>query len=545
MTSMGRSFSIRGRVLEVTRGTITSAEVVVRDGQIVEMRPTDETSGPIIAPCFVDAHVHLESSKVHPAHFERAAVVWGTGATVSDPHEIANVLGVAGVEYMIEAVRALALRVALGVPSCVPASHLETSGATLGPDAVDGLLEQLPFLAEVMAFPAVLGGDPGVLAKIASAKRRGKPVDGHAPGLRGEDAARYAAAGISTDHECTTLEEALDKIAAGMKILIREGSAAKNLKALLPLFFKFPDALMLCTDDLEPYDLVRGHINLLVRRVIAAGVDPIVAWRAASLTPVMHYGLELGLLRVGDPADFMLLDDLESVVPTATYLRGELVAQDGKCLLPQPPPPAIVNRFECRPIDTGALAVRARGERMRLIVIHDGQLVTSEGAVTPTVRDGMVVSDPARDVLKLAVVNRYAEAPPALGFVSGFGLRRGALASSVAHDSHNIVAVGATDDELRRAINAVIEARGGIAFVDGDNVRLLPLPIAGLMSDRSAPEVAESLTSINDAVRAAGCPLTAAFMTLSFLALSVIPSLKLSDKGLVDPVDAKTVDLFL
>ena len=546
---MPASFSVTGRVVDLHERTIRSATVHVADGTIARIEPATDVPDQTILPGFVDAHVHVESAMLPPSEFARAAVPHGTVATVSDPHEIANVLGVEGVEYMIADGNQVPFHFAFGAPSCVPATPFETSGATLGPDAVAALLDRddVPYLSEMMNYPGAIARDPDVMAKIEAARSRRKPVDGHAPGVQGEDARAYAAAGIDTDHECVTIEEARDKLDAGMKIAIREGSAAKNFDALIPLMNEAPDRLLFCSDDRHPDALVRSHIDGLVRRALARGYDRFDVLRAACLRPVTHYGLDVGLLREGDPADFIVVNDLEeSLTVQRTYVEGTLVAENGTTHIERVPS-ATVNRFAAEPVDANAFRVSAEGSRMRVIDAADNQLTTDEALVETPVEDGHAVADPSRDLLKLAVVNRYAnERPPAVAFIRGFGLERGALASSVAHDSHNIVAVGTSDAALAEAVNAVVEAQGGISVAADGAAETLPLPIAGLMSDRPAGEVARRYTDLSQIVQDdLGSRMDAPFMTLSFMALLVIPQLKLSDQGLFDGTAFDFVDLFV
>lgn len=536
--SAGETFAVSGHIVDLHSGKVFPGEVRVADGRISALVPGGAGAGRFLIPGFVDAHVHIESSLLAPAEFSRAATAHGTVATVSDPHEIANVLGVEGVLYMIAESRRGALKTFYGAPSCVPATGFETAGAVLDAAAVENLLAQpdIFYLSEVMNYPGVLQGDPDLLAKLASAKSCGKPIDGHAPGLRGDEAARYAGAGITTDHECSAAEEARDKIAAGMKILIREGSAARNFAALEPLIMEFPDQSMFCSDDLHPDALLAGHIDRLVRRAVAAGVPPLTALRVACRNPVEHYRLPVGLLREGDPADFLLVEDLKDFRVLETYIRGRRVAAGGRSLLPYQAP-QILNRFAAAPIAPESLRVpveRNRPVRVHVIAIEDGQLLTRREIAALSPAGGSLVSDATQDVLKIAVLNRYHPAPPAVGFVRNFGLKRGAIASSVAHDSHNVIAVGTTDEELCRAINLVVAHRGGVCAVGGTMEKILPLPVAGLMSEREASEAAALYAGIEAAARALGSPLRAPLMTLSFLALLVIPELKLSDRGLFD-----------
>lgn len=533
------SGTLRANVVDIEARRIVVAEVRWADGRIIalDVRGPQRHGLPYLVPGFIDAHVHIESSLLPPTEFARLAVRHGTVACVSDPHEIANVLGVDGVHWMLAEARRTPFHFLFGAPSCVPATPFETAGAVLDADAVAGLLDTagIGYLSEVMNFPGVLAGDAQLAAKIAAAWSRGLPVDGHAPGLVGDDAARYAAAGIGTDHECATLAEATGKIRAGMKILIREGSAARNFAALHPLIGSHPGQVMFCSDDRHPDDLVRGHINALAARAIGHGHDVFAVLEAACLTPQRHYGLQLGRLRVGDRMNAALVHDLARLRVLATWLDGVLVAENGVTLLPRTPC-LPVNRFAAEAVTAAALRLPDPGGDCRVIVAEDGQLLTREQRVTPVVRDGFIVPSPADDVLLLAVVNRYRAAAPARALVRGFGLRRGALASSVAHDSHNVIAVGCDEESLAAAINGVISTHGGLAVAAGGVlVDMLPLPVAGLMSDGDGDAVAAHYAKLLLAARSyLGSPLRSPFMTLSFMALLVIPELKLSDQGLFD-----------
>ena len=496
-------------------------------------------------PGFVDAHIHVESSMLLPSEFARIAVQHGTVATISDPHEIANVCGIDGVELMLQNADQVNFKFMFGAPSCVPATQFETAGAALDATAVAKLLsdDRIGYLSEVMDFPAVLRRDPEVMAKIEAAKRVNKPVDGHAPGLRGEDAANYIAAGISTDHECFTLEEALDKIAAGCKIAIREGSAARNFDALVSLIDTHPQLCMLCSDDKHPDEFLLGHINQLAARAVAAGCDLMNVLTVACLNPVDHYGLKVGTLRVGDPADFIVVKDLENFEILSTYIDGQQVFGDGKCQIPSTST-STINQFVAAPISADQLKVTAESETIRVIEAIDGQLITHSKTFPGKVESGLVVSDVQRDLLKIVVVNRYTQSPPAIAFVHGFGLKSGALASSVAHDSHNVIAVGISDEDITAAINGVIETEGGLSFSTAGKTDVLPLPVAGLMAVDPCDVVAEKYTQLDGAAKAAGTTLRAPYMTLSFMALLVIPSLKLSDRGLFDGDKFDFVSLF-
>ncbi len=527
---------------------IYPAQVIVEGERVVsveELAPDAAIDAGFIMPGFIDAHVHVESSMLPPREFARVAVRHGTVATVSDPHEIANVLGEAGIAYMLDEASRACMPIAFGVPSCVPATAFETSGGRLDASAVARLLadERLGYLAEMMNWPGVRAGDPEVAAKIAAARAAGKPVDGHAPGLRGDDAARYAAAGITTDHECFTLDEAREKARVGMKILLREGSAARNLEALWPIVREYPQLAMFSTDDAHPDDLLCGHIDRIVARCIAHGLDLFDVLRAACVHPVAHYRLPTGLLRTGDRADFIVVDDLIEFRVRQTVIAGTLVARDG-CSLVAHVAASTPNRFReatltARDFIIAVGAKSAAGNAsaavtVRAIEAHDGQLVTGEVHLAVTPSAGVLEPDASSDLLLLAVCNRYVEAQPALAFVKGFGLRTGAIATSVAHDSHQVIAVGASREAIARAVNAVFAAKGGLVIASDAGIDRLPLPIAGLMSDRSAEEVAADYQRLTAQARQIGSQLRAPFMTLSFMALLVIPALKLSDRGLFD-----------
>ncbi|MBS1945929.1 MAG: adenine deaminase [Bacteroidetes bacterium] len=526
---------IRGNLVDIPARRMYAAEVAVEHGRIAWIKEINEAVQGFILPGFVDAHVHVESSMLIPSEFARLAVTHGTVATVSDPHEIGNVLGVEGVAFMIANGKKTPFHFFFGAPSCVPATVFETAGDSIDAAQVGALLEQpeILYLSEMMNFPGVLHGDAEVLAKIAHAHRLGKPVDGHAPGLRGEEARRYIAAGISTDHECFTAEEALDKLKHGMKILIREGSAAKNFEALIDLLRDHPTEMMFCSDDKHPDSLVEGHINDLCARAVAKGIDVYKVLQAACVNPVEHYKLPIGRLREGDAADLIVVEDLVKFRVRQTYLNGNLVAENGRSLLARVPE-GQPNRFNCTPKIPKDFAMPATGDELLAITALDGQLITGKERMAPKVENGLAIADPARDLLKIAVVNRYKDAPPALGWIKHFGLKRGAIAGSVAHDSHNIVAVGTNDDDLCAAINLIIEARGGVSLADGASTNILPLPVAGIMTDADAYEVARAYSKIDAQAKALGSTLGAPYMTLSFMALLVIPHLKMSDLGLFD-----------
>ncbi|UFH57464.1 adenine deaminase [Spirosoma sp. KNUC1025] len=540
---------ITANILNLFDQAIYYGTITVANGRIshIQRLGPERPGEAYVLPGFVDAHVHIESSLLTPPQFARLAVVHGTVATVSDPHEIGNVLGVAGVNYMIEEARRVPFKFMFGAPSCVPATTFETAGAAISVQDVRQLLamKEIGYLAEMMNFPGVLNQDADVLAKIALAKAFNKPVDGHAPGLMGDDAQRYIDAGISTDHECFTYEEGLDKARRGMHILIREGSAARNFEVLIPLLSQFPTQIMFCSDDKHPDTLAEGHINQLVVRALDKGHSLWNVLRAACLNPVLHYRLPVGLLREGDPADYVVVDTLTDFRVQQTVINGQIVAENGQSNIPDLRSEH-VNQFHCSPKKPEEFLVTVDQSDsagiIRVIEALDGQLITNELLLEPKEENGRIVADVERDILKLVVVNRYQNVPPAVAFIKNFGLKQGAIASSVGHDSHNITAVGCDDESLCRAINLVIEAKGGLSAVGGANNekalpvdKLLPLPVAGLMTDSGGYDVATRYSSLDQFTRQElKSTLAAPFMTLSFMALLVIPYLKLSDKGLFD-----------
>ncbi|HMK05175.1 MAG TPA: adenine deaminase [Ferruginibacter sp.] len=534
------SFKIQGNIVDILARDIFFGELTVTDGKIasIERLPTQnsepETENYIL-PGFIDSHVHIESSMLVPSEFAKLAVVHGTVATISDPHEIANVCGMAGVEFMIDNGKTVPFKFHFGAPSCVPATNFETAGATLNAADVDSLLQkkEISYLSEMMNFPGVLQGDEEVLIKIAVAKKYGKPVDGHAPGLRGEAAKKYIDAGISTDHECFTAEEALDKLNYGMKILIREGSAAKNFEALIGLMNDHHNMMMFCSDDKHPDSLAEGHINQLCARAVAKGIDTFKVLQAACINPVQHYKMNVGLLKAGDAADLTIVKDLVDFKVVQTYIDGVLVAEAGRSKI-KTERSALINNFNCHEKTTHDLKIKYNHEeQIAVIEALDGQLITNKISAVPGIVNDEIVSDVENDILKIVVVNRYKNAPVAKAFIKNFGLKHGAIASSVAHDSHNIVAVGTDDESLMRAVNLVIREEGGVSAVYNAIEKVLGLPVAGLMSNEDGYKVAADYTAIDKMVKEEmGSTLSAPFMTLSFMALLVIPHLKLSDMGL-------------
>lgn len=527
---------ISGQIVDVRNRRIYKGEITVSDNRIVSIQEKETVTDQFILPGFIDSHVHVESSMLVPSEFARLAVVHGTVATVSDPHEIGNVMGVEGVEYMIENGKQVNFKFNFGAPSCVPATTFETAGAEITPEEVEYLLKkpEIKYLAEMMNWPGVLFNDETVYEKLNIAKRLGKPIDGHAPGLRGEQSEQYIKAGISTDHECFTADEARDKLKHGMKIAIREGSAAKNFEALVELFGEAPEMLMFCSDDKHPDNLVESHIDDLVKRTLAKGHELFDVLQAACITPIDHYKLDVGALQEGDFADFITIDNLDHFNIQSTYINGELVAKNGKSNIPRVNN-AVINQFNCDPITTSAIQVKATSDKVNVIEALDGQLITN-CLELDTLKDenGFAVSDVNQDMLKMVVVNRYNNADPAIAFIKNFNLKEGALASSVGHDSHNIIAVGVDDESIVAAINLIIKAKGGVSAVSKNKEQILPLPVAGIMSAGDGYEIAESYTKIDKMTKEMGSTLVSPFMTLSFMALLVIPNLKLSDLGLFD-----------
>src|SRR5690625_48192 len=524
---------VRGTILDVINRRIYNGAIEIRDGRIHTIHETDDVPRQFIIPGFVDSHIHIESTMLVPSEFARAAVRHGTVATVSDPHEIANVCGLEGIDFMIDNGNQVPFKFYFGAPSCVPATPHETAGAALTAGDVADLLDRddIHYLSEMMNWPGVLNGDEEVAAKIRAALSRGKPVDGHAPGLKGERAAAYARAGITTDHECVTREEAEDKIRHGMLIAIREGSAARNYEALLPLLGDHPGKVMFCSDDLHPDDLLRGHMNTLAATALTRGHELFDLLYAFCVLPVKHYNMDVGLLQTGDPADMAVVADPETMLVNQTWIDGICVFDRGVVNFPDVEVKP-VNNFVEQTLASDDFRVPASGEKQPVIVPEEGEIITGMSYENLPERGGYLQTDPERDLLKITVVNRYKKARPSVGFIRNFGIKGGAIASSVAHDSHNVIAVGSSDRDISRAVNLVMKHHGAIVAVTGDQERVLPLPVAGLMSDRSAGEVAIGYEDLNDLVRQMGSTLQAPFMTLSFMALLVIPTLKISDRGM-------------
>jgi adenine deaminase len=543
---MESALVVSGKVVDILNRRIFNARVYVSNQKISKIEECEEEFDSYILPGFVDSHVHIESSMMIPSSFARAAVKHGTVATVSDPYEIANVMGIEGVDFMINNSKKVPFKFYFGAPSCVPATPFETSGAVISEKEIRTLLENpdIYYLAEMMNFPGVIYNDKDVLAKLDHANKLNKPIDGHAPRLTGENLKKYASKYITTDHECTSVEEAIEKINNGIKIQIREGSAAKDFENLFPLIKSHPDKIMFCTDDCHPDDLIKGHINKTVKRAVEKGADLFNILAAATINPINHYKLNVGLLRIGDPADFIVVNDLKEFDVKETYINGSLVFKDGNVLFPfvdEKP----INRFDCNRISEKDISIPYKEGKLQTIVAKDGDLITGKSIEDPLVNNGFIISDTTRDILKIVVVNRYFSGTPSVGFIKNFNLKRGAMAGSIAHDSHNIIAIGTNDRDIVAAINRLIENKGGIVACFDNNIVDLKLNVAGLMSVEEAEVIAEKYQKVNNMVKKMGSTLTAPFMTMAFMALLVIPELKIGDKGLFDVSKFEFTSLFV
>ena len=535
---------IQGNIVDIDKKEIFKGEVQFENGKITAIRKSNHTIENYIIPGFVDAHIHIESAMLVPSEFAKIAVTHGTIATVSDPHEIANVLGVKGVDFMIENGKKVPLKFNFGAPSCVPATSFESAGAIIDADDIKKMMANpdIKYLAEMMNYPGVLFDDDEVLKKIAWAKHYNKPIDGHAPGLIGDDLTKYIAAGISTDHECFTYDEALEKLQKGMNVIIREGSAAKNFEALIDLLPEYFEKMMFCSDDKHPDDLLLGHINQLCKRAVAIGMDIFKVLQVACINPVKHYNLEVGLLQEGDPADFVVIEDLQKFNVLETYINGELVAKNGESFI-KSVPFDILNNFNTDKKKIEDFRVVSSSPKIRVIEALDGELVTNEIQCNSTIIDRNLVSNTKEDVLKMTVVNRYQNSKPSIAFIKNFGIKRGAIASSVGHDSHNIIAIGTSDEFICKAVNLLIQHKGGICAINETTEKVVALPIAGIMSDQPAEIIGKSYAELDAMAKKMGSTLRAPFMSLSFMALLVIPSLKLSDQGLFDGTTFKFTSL--
>jgi adenine deaminase len=536
---------ISGKIIDIHCNEIYPGIIHINNGLIGGIERTSVSEDKFICPGFIDSHIHIESSMLTPGSFATAAVSRGTIGVVSDPHEIANVLGIEGVRYMIEDSKKVPLKFYFGAPSCVPATSFETSGSEIDAHAIDELLamKEIKYLAEMMNFPGVLFDDPEVFRKINAAKKYNKPIDGHAPGLTGEKLKKYISAGISTDHECVSKEEALEKLSLGMKILIREGSAARNLNELKDLLKTHPDRVMLCSDDLHPEMLAERHINKITAQLINEGFDLFDVIRSCTLNPVLHYNLDAGLLQPGQPADFIITDDYHNMDILETWINGKKVSEKNNALFcysgAEPK-----NKFNCSEINTTEIGIPAKQGKIRVIKAFDGELITKE-IEADAGKIKITGADIKNDILKIIVKDRYTDLPPAVAFINGFGLKSGAFAGSVAHDSHNIICIGTNDEDLVTAVNEIIRMKGGLVAANGNIIMRLPLPVAGIMTDKPLDEVASIYKLLSKTVKSAGCKLSAPFMTLSFMALLVIPELKISDRGLFDSNNFCHVPLFL
>lgn len=544
---------IQGQIVDIQNKHIFKGEITIEQGKIKSIEKKEHDVNHYILPGFIDAHIHIESSMLVPSEFAKIAVKHGTVATVSDPHEIANVLGIRGVEFMVENGKQVTFKFNFGAPSCVPATNFESAGAVINSNGIKTLLQNpdIKYLAEMMNYPGVIFDDEEVHKKITWAKHYNKPVDGHAPGVRGDDITKYINAGISTDHECFTYNEALEKLQKGMKILIREGSAAKNFDALIDLLPKHFENIMFCSDDKHPDDLLIGHINQLCARAVSKGIDVFKILKVACVNPIKHYNLDVGLLQVGDAADCIVVEDLKAFKTLQTYIEGELVFDYGNVLIDSVNFDNL-NNFNCKKKSVSDFRFQSSCSQIRVIEALEGQLVTNEIQEKTTIENGNLVSNIHNDVLKIAIVNRYhpdsyRDLKPSIAFIKNFGLKKGAIASSVGHDSHNIIAVGVSDEAICKAVNLIIENKGGICAVSPDNYRdekkIVSLPVAGIMSDKDGETIAKSYAELDKMAKDLGCTLNAPYMTLSFMALLVIPALKLSDKGLFDGSNFKFTNL--
>jgi adenine deaminase len=528
-----RKMIVQGNIVDIENRRIYKGEITILNGKISSIKEVDHSVENFILPGFVDAHIHIESSMLVPSEFAKIAVVHGTVATVSDPHEIANVLGVKGVDFMIENGKKVPFKFNFGAPSCVPATSFESAGAIIDSDDIKKMMSNpdIKYLAEMMNYPGVLFDDEEVLKKIAWAKHYNKPVDGHAPGLRGDNITKYISAGISTDHECFTYDEALEKLQKGMKVIIREGSAAKNFEALIDLLPTHFENMMFCSDDKHPDDLLVGHINQLCERAVAKGMNVFDVLKVACINPVKHYKLDVGLLQIGDDADFITVENLENFNVLETYINGALVAKSGASFI-KSVDFEVLNNFDTDFKAVSDFEYTSSARKIRVIEALDGELVTNEIEADSLIEKGNLVSNTKNDVLKMTVVNRYKNADPSIAFIKNFGIKEGAIASSVGHDSHNIIAIGVSDELICKAVNLLIENKGGVCAVTDSSAKIVSLPVAGIMSDKPAEEIGKAYAELDAMAKEMGSTLRAPYMSLSFMALLVIPSLKLSDKGL-------------
>lgn len=528
-------YTISGNIVDPIGGEIFQGEITVRKNKISSVIRKPVQSDVFILPGLIDSHVHVESSLLTPDRFAETVVAYGTTGVVSDPHEIANVLGMPGIQFMLKCSKKVPLKFYFGAPSCVPATSFESSGAKIDTDNIEKLFAKYDFLylSEMMNFPGVINGDDDVLSKIEIAHKYERKIDGHAPGLSGKDLINYVNAGISTDHECFSYEEGLEKIKAGMMIQIREGSAAKNFNSLYTLIDEFPDSVMLCSDDLHPDELQSGHINRLLKRGVALNVNIMNLIKAASVNAIMHYGLDNGLLQVGDKADFCLVENLTDFKVLKTYIDGDCVFENDQvtfsCRKRKSPNSFYVNSLKLEDIQ-----IKDKAKKVKIIEALDGELITRTLNFRLNELNGNLLADKDNDILKLIVLNRYKKEKPALGFIKNMGLKKGGMVSSIAHDSHNIIVTGTSDKIILELVDWIQKEKGGMAIHNGSEIIGLPLPVAGLMSDQNFEFVKNKYVEMNNLAHKLGSKLSAPFMTLSFMSLLVIPELKLGNKGLFD-----------
>ncbi|NPV64923.1 MAG: adenine deaminase [Methanobacteriaceae archaeon] len=537
---------LKGNILNVFTGDIYPAEIIIEDGMIKIVRKIEGDFDGILLPGFIDSHTHIESSLMTPSSFAEATIPHGTTAVISDPHEIANVMGLEGIDFMIEDSKRVPLKFFFTAPSCVPPTEFETAGANIGVNEIRALLErdEIVALGEMMDFPGVISEDPQVIDKIKAAKKARKPIDGHAPLLSGDDLCKYVEKGISTDHESVYAEEAQEKIELGMKIMIREGSSAKNLQELAKVGGDF-----LVSDDVEPGDLIEGHMDMILRKAVEYGIDEVEAVRMVTINPADHYSLDSGAIAPGRPADIVLVDNLKNFTVKKVFINGELVAKDGEKLFKvkgngKTPPQG---KIRIKDLKSSRLEIRASGSkaRVRVIKVFEEQIITSESTHELPIKDGIVQPLPEDDILKVSVIDRYGHGNIGNGFVEGFGIREGALASTVAHDSHNLIVVGTSTDYMMRAVEILRRSGGGLVAVAPNESVHLRLPVAGLMSHESVNILACKARQLNDFVADMGSSLSNPFMTMSFLSLLVIPQLRLSDRGLFNVEERRFVDPIL
>lgn len=530
-------FELKGNIVDINNERIYKGIIEISNGKIIKIIETNVSEDCFIMPGLIDAHMHIESSMLTPAQFANLAIRKGTVAVFTDPHEIANVNGIKGVEFMIENSKTVPLKFYFGAPSCVPATSFETSGAILDSTKVDELLknDDIYFLSEMMNFPGVIYDDKDTMKKLNLAKKYNLPIDGHAPGVKGEDLIKYINAGVSTDHECVNINEALEKLNNGMYVQIREGSAAKNFNSLHSLINSHNDKIMLCTDDSHPDDLTtKGHIDKIIKLGLKKGYNIINLLKACILNPKKHYNIELCTLKINDNADIIVVNNLEDFKIQKTIINGNIVFENGNINFNIPEIKNPINNFIVNKISIDELKLKNNNKKFKVINVIDGELVTTVSKASQN--SEFLESDINNDILKIIVVNRYIKNPkPIIGFIKNFNIKSGAIASSIAHDSHNIIAIGTNDRDLLKAINTIIENKGGICVVNKEYKDSLELEIGGLMTSKDGFYVAEKYTNITNYVKnTLGSKLNSPFMTLSFMALLVIPDLKIGDKGLFD-----------